>query len=102
MTRTRRVAIIGAGAAGTLVAIRLLTKAREPLDVVVINPTPHAGQGVAYSTQQPTHLLNVPAGRLSVTDDPHHFATWANAQPGDFLPRASYGRYLGEVLATTA
>ncbi|WP_018680497.1 FAD/NAD(P)-binding protein [Actinokineospora enzanensis] len=95
-------AIVGAGAAGALTAIRLLAATRTPLHIDLVDPAPHPGRGVAYSTAHHTHLLNVPAGRLSaLPDDPDHFARWAAAPPTAFLPRPTYGRYLTEVLAAT-
>lgn len=103
MVHTKQVAVIGAGAAGTLVAIRLLEAAQRPLDVIVIDPAENAGRGIAYATEQSAHLLNVPAGRLSVVpSDPGHFANWADAEPGEFLPRGLFGRYLADMLAAAA
>ncbi|MDH6132117.1 putative NAD(P)/FAD-binding protein YdhS [Kitasatospora sp. MAA4] len=106
--QTHHVAVIGAGASGTLTAARLLQHARERrlrLDVRLIDPS-DAGRGVAYGTDDPRHLLNVPAGKMSAYgEDPGHFLRWATEQeptapaPGDFLPRRLYRRYLAEVLA---
>lgn len=96
------VAVVGAGAAGVLTALRMLER---NLEVVLIDPAEDTGRGVAYSTREPTHLLNVPAGRLSADDaDPGHFARWASdhlgraVDPGEFLPRHLFGSYLGGLL----
>ncbi|MCX4744411.1 FAD/NAD(P)-binding protein [Kitasatospora sp. NBC_01287] len=112
----RRIAVVGAGAAGTLTAAQLLRRAtarRQPLEVWLIDPA-EAGLGVAYRTGDPRHLLNVPAGAMSAfPDDPDHFLRWLAAwescpgsaeghQPHHFLPRGTFGRYLGAVLAQAA
>jgi uncharacterized NAD(P)/FAD-binding protein YdhS len=62
------------------------------------------GPGLAYSTNSPSHLLNVPAGRMSAfPDDPEHFLRWIRrlepgTSPGDFVPRRRYGQYLEALL----
>jgi uncharacterized NAD(P)/FAD-binding protein YdhS len=106
----RRIAIIGGGCAGTLVAAQLLREARGPTHVILIERLPPPGCGVAYGTECEEHLLNVPAARMSAwPDDPEHFLRWARVwgghqkgrktiAAGDFLPRRVYGRYLAEVL----
>jgi uncharacterized NAD(P)/FAD-binding protein YdhS len=100
MTDRRRVGIVGGGASGTLLAARLLREASHPLQVVVFEPATDLGRGVAYSTGDPLHLLNVPAGGMSaLPEHPGHFARWAGVGADDFVPRAAYGRYLREVLA---
>ncbi|WP_406167391.1 FAD/NAD(P)-binding protein [Streptomyces canus] len=101
-------AVVGAGAAGSAVAVQLCeTAARRgsPLDLVLIDPAPEAGRGTAYATQDPRHLLNVPAGNMSCyPDDPGHFVRWLcrHGEPGvtaaDFVPRHQYGSYLADVL----
>jgi uncharacterized NAD(P)/FAD-binding protein YdhS len=69
------------------------------------------GRGVAYGTDCPDHLLNVPAGRMSLfPDDPDHFLRWARARAAKpeipaavaFLPRPLFGRYIDETLAEAA
>ena len=104
------IGIVGAGAAGTLVAIHLLRELRASgtgADVVLIDPA-ESGRGVAYSTTDARHLLNVPAGRMSaLPDDPEHFVGWARCQTDpclrettldDYVPRRSYGAYLRDTL----
>src|SRR6476659_4334421 len=103
------VAVVGAGAAGTLTAIHLVARALRAdraLRLVLVDPRPEPGRGVAYSTTDPRHLLNVPAGGMSaLPDDPGHLVEWlhahghADASPADFVPRADYGRYLQDTLA---
>lgn len=100
------VAVIGAGASGTLLAARLLLHpASEGLRVYLIERRPRAGQGVAYSTVSEGHLLNVPALNMSAfPEDPGHFVRWLRAGPlpgasrETFAPRRLYGSYLERVL----
>ncbi|MEV6839244.1 FAD/NAD(P)-binding protein, partial [Streptomyces sp. NPDC051133] len=108
---SHRVAVVGAGAAGTLTAVQLLRQAERlgrAAEIWLIDPAGQAGPGVAYGTSDPRHLLNVAAGRMSAfPDDPEHFLRWLVARhpgagPGDYRPRREYGRYLTEVLDTTA
>lgn len=111
MTEFRKrpvVAIVGAGASGTLTAVQLCETAarrRIPLDLVLIDPAPEAGRGVAYATRDPRHRLNVPAGGMSAyPDDSGHFTRWLcrHGEPGvtaaDFATRYRYGAYLADTL----
>jgi uncharacterized NAD(P)/FAD-binding protein YdhS len=103
------VAIVGAGAAGTLTAVQLCesaTRRRTPLDLVLVDPAPEAGRGTAYATPDPRHRLNVPAGGMSCyPDDPGHFTRWLcrHGEPtvsgADFATRYRYGAYLADTLA---
>src|SRR3954453_11900302 len=52
------VAIIGGGFSGTILAAQL---ARRGIASVLIDGSGRMGRGVAYSTTEPTHLLNVRA-----------------------------------------
>jgi uncharacterized NAD(P)/FAD-binding protein YdhS len=104
--RTPVVAVVGSGCAGTLVAANLLRGAGGPLRVVMIERSGRFGPGVAYSTEDPQHLLNVPARSMSAfCDEPSHFADWAASRLGgsaggaSYLPRGVYGEYLRAVLA---
>lgn len=69
------VAIVGGGAAGTMIAIHALRLATAPLRIVLVEPAAALGEGVAYATDAPEHRLNVPVRRMSAFVD----------QPGDFL-----------------
>ena len=100
---TDGVVIVGGGASGTLTAVALA----HALDVGPITLVDTAGmfaRGVAYGTQEPEHLLNVPAGRMSaLPDDAGHLVDWLaargeRADPESFLPRRLYGDYLGDLL----
>jgi uncharacterized NAD(P)/FAD-binding protein YdhS len=97
------VAIVGGGAGGTLVAIQLLRQARPPLSITLVEPGERLGRGVAYSTREPEHLLNVPAGKLSALPDaPDHFARWARSPASAFVARGRYGDYLDDTLREAA
>ncbi|MFI8521720.1 FAD/NAD(P)-binding protein [Streptomyces sp. NPDC085481] len=101
-------AVVGAGAAGALVAVQLCEAAarrRTPLDLVLIDPAPEAGRGIAYATEVPEHRLNVPVGGMSCyPDDPGHFLRWLtrHGEPtvtaADFASRYRYGAYLADTL----
>ncbi|HET9036071.1 MAG TPA: FAD/NAD(P)-binding protein, partial [Myxococcaceae bacterium] len=65
---TDGVVILGGGASGTLTAVAL---AALP-DVGPLTLVDQGGafaRGVAYSTEEPRHLLNIPAGRMSAIPD---------------------------------
>lgn len=108
---SRSIAIIGGGLSGALVAVHLLRLARAGTQIVIIERNPPIGRGVAYGTDRPEHLLNVPVGRMSVwPDDPDHFYRWMGERLGrlgypdavdrnDFLPRWIYGEYVAQVFA---
>ncbi|QKC80478.1 FAD/NAD(P)-binding protein [Mesorhizobium sp. NZP2077] len=112
--RRLRVAIIGGGFSGAAVAWHLV-QAYQPgrLVVSVIEPRAAIGGGLAYSSDEPSHRVNVPAVRMSMApDDPQHFARWlagsgeldhdtdALWKNGDAYPRRRvFGRYVAEHLA---
>jgi uncharacterized NAD(P)/FAD-binding protein YdhS len=60
------------------------------------------GRGVAYSTTEEVHLLNVRAeGMSAIAGEPDHFARRYAAEGGDprgFAQRRLFARYLGEIL----
>lgn len=96
-----RVAVIGAGLAGTAVALHLLREGAEQVTLVEREREP--GRGTAYGTRRPEHLLNVPARRMSVwPDDGGEFARWWEARGGDgegYAPRMLFGDYVCELIA---
>jgi len=98
-----RVAIVGAGFSGTMLALNLLEQA--DVEVLLIERDRHRmGAGVAYSSSESGHLLNVRAGNMSAfADRPDHFCNWLAARglgcDAAFVTRATYGRYLREELA---
>lgn len=97
----RIMVIIGGGASGTLVAVHLLKRGILPTSIVIVEPRADLGAGIPYSTAYNSHLLNVPAAKMSAfDDDPQHFLRWLresrreSAGPDSFVPRTLYGRYL--------
>lgn len=103
--RNFTVAFAGGGASGTLTAAAL-TKRTEAARVVIVDPSAQLGRGVAYATDCPRHVLNVPAGKMSaVPAEPDHFVRWlvANAKgpygQASFVPRSAYGDYLSAIAA---
>lgn len=100
--------IIGGGASGVLMAAQLLGRSPETT-VRVFERSGDLGAGIAYSTQNPNHLLNVRASNMSAfPDQPEHFLNWlqnnshsmteAAWQPQSFAPRALYRLYLNDLL----
>jgi uncharacterized NAD(P)/FAD-binding protein YdhS len=105
-----RIAIIGAGVSGALLAAQLLRHASSPLRVLLVERSAEFGPGVAYRTRSPDHLLNVTAARMGAfPEDSGHFLRWlrANAhrdgflprvEPNDYVSRQLYGTYVQQVL----
>jgi uncharacterized NAD(P)/FAD-binding protein YdhS len=93
------VAIVGGGASGTILAAQL---ARRGIASALIDGSGRAGKGVAYSTTEPAHLLNVRAEGMSAwAGEPDHFAKWFEAEGGErrgFAQRRFFAHYLGEIL----
>jgi uncharacterized NAD(P)/FAD-binding protein YdhS len=100
------IVVIGAGASGLLTA-RSMLRAGDA-SVVLIERDSSWSSGPAYATRDAQHLLNVPAGKLSVDcDRPFDFVDWASRRmprvtPCAFLPRSSFGAYLRDSLDATA
>ncbi len=101
------IAIVGAGFSGTLLALHLLRRCPPPTRLILIERNSQFGRGLAYSTGNASHILNVPAGRMSAFHDrPDHFVTWlrerdaegGNADPGAFVPRQVFGAYVRTLL----
>ena len=102
MTATT-IAIIGGGFSGTAMALDLLRATGPSVSVVLIERGARFAAGQAYSTVTPTHLLNVPAARMSANDaEPGQFVEWLRTQgmgdAGIFVPRQLYGAYLRDLL----
>jgi uncharacterized NAD(P)/FAD-binding protein YdhS len=76
--------------------------ARKGIDSVLIDGSGRAGHGIAYSTREPAHVLNVRAEVMSAwPEDPEHFVRVAEASGGtrhDFVQRREFGVYLREIL----
>jgi uncharacterized NAD(P)/FAD-binding protein YdhS len=107
--RTRpTVAIVGGGASGMLFTAQLLHTGAETgvgVGALLVERRERLG-GVAYSTTDPSHRLNVTASGMSAfPDDPDHFVRWRECLGGTasehdaYASRAEYGLYLTDVLA---
>lgn len=104
-TIVKRITIIGGGASGTLLAANLLRSADDRMiEINIVEKNPAVGRGVAYSTPDDIHLLNVPAARMTAfADEPDHFLNWLEANgyqygPNAFVPRKIFGSYLVDVV----
>ena len=105
MSEPFTVAIVGAGFSGVMTAVHLLRgTGLRPVRVLMVNRSGTMARGVAYGTNSPAHLLNVPAGRMSAfPDDPSHFVRFAQTRdpavtPATFVRRSLYGEYLEYLL----
>ena len=103
--KTLRIAIIGGGFSGAMVAVHLLKTITSNIVINLIERKSKIGLGVAYGTEFDCHLLNVPAGKISAfSDDPGHFMRWLRHQEitlpntNTFAPRQLYGRYIQGLL----
>ena len=104
------IAIVGAGFSGTLLALHLLQRVPPQTRVVLIERNAQFGRGPAYSTGNSSHVLNVPAGKMSAFHSrPGDFLEWLRGLPADelcdieaaptsFVPRRTFGRYVRHLL----
>ena len=104
------IAIVGAGFSGTLLALHLMRQCSPETRILLIERNQHFGRGAAYSTGNSSHLLNVPAAKMSAFQArPSDFLDWLKTRspeeldgvqplPTTFVPRALFGRYIGDLL----
>lgn len=100
------IAIIGAGFSGTLLSLHLLRRCPPSTRLILIERNAKFGPGLAYSTGNPNHILNVPAARMSAFhDSPDNFVNWLATQPegasigpAGFAPRRLFGAYIRSLL----
>ncbi len=105
----RTLVLCGNGASAVLLVCALARQAGQGLSIVIIGRSPEHGRGIAYSTRNSNHLLNVPAARMSAdTNRPDQFVQWLAAHDvamdgwaQSFVPRTLYGAYLSDLLDTT-
>ena len=108
MSTEKTIVIVGGGVSGALTAYHLIRR-NVAARVVIVDPRPELGLGLAYSTPTLQHLLNVPAGKISaLPDQPEHFLRWLHANydatmtAADFAPRAIFGKYVRSLLASVS
>ncbi len=116
MSAEPHIVIIGGGFSGAAVAIELLRLAPNGVRVTLLEPRQTPGAGVAYSTAEPTHRINVPAARMQLTgDEEGAFDRWYRRQPafaadaqalrpdGSVYPqRGQFGRYVAQRFSDAA
>ncbi|MGL3607565.1 FAD/NAD(P)-binding protein [Rhizobium sp. G187] len=109
---TTRLAIIGGGYTGAIIARHLAERAHERIDqILVFEPRAELGAGLAYSAPDPSLRLNVAAHRMrAVPGDPGAFAAWlkktgrlsadvsAVTDSGIYARRSDFGDFMGELL----
>ncbi|MBK6770919.1 MAG: FAD/NAD(P)-binding protein [Ignavibacteria bacterium] len=107
------IAIIGGGFCGAATFIQLVRQSEFPLNIVLINKENQIPKGLAYSSFNERHVLNVPAGKMSIfPEEPDHFINWIRSKkeyhifaddelPDTFIPRVIYGKYLEEIFNDT-
>lgn len=95
------ITIIGAGVSGTLLTINLIKNNPDNLVINLVEKDKDKfNLGVAYHTNEITHLLNVRAIGMSIfKDEPEHFINWLNDNgydysKTDFVPRQIFGEYV--------
>ena len=97
----RRIAIIGGGLSGALLALQLLP--HKGVRVYLIDRSRRFGRGLAYGTEDQAHLLNVRAERLSLfPDHPDDFVNYLGGAHGAFAARTRYGAYIEKRLQRAA
>lgn len=96
----QRIVIIGGGAAGAWMLLRLLQRGLDAIDI--IEPRASLGRGLAYSARFDRHLLNVTTPKMDTfaeEDDPL-FEPWlAERADHDYAPRRLYGDFLAEAVS---
>jgi uncharacterized NAD(P)/FAD-binding protein YdhS len=109
---TPTIAIVGGGFSGAAVAWQLRRQLTVAADIIIIEPRSDLGRGLAYSTRDPSHRINVPAVRMNINpDDEDDFQNWltstdypaADSQAalpdGRLFPtRHAFGTYIGDRL----
>ncbi|MFM0736378.1 FAD/NAD(P)-binding protein [Paraburkholderia xenovorans] len=116
-----RIAVIGGGFTGAAFIIHAIHASQSAagdetalrLQFDLIERSAEIGRGIAYSTRDPLHRINVPSDRMSLfCDDPTHATRWLIAHdlldPGStdanghhYVSREHYGAYVAATLRDT-
>jgi uncharacterized NAD(P)/FAD-binding protein YdhS len=106
------IVIVGGGYSGSVLALHLARQLGSGSTVAIIEPRAEWGAGLAYSTLEDDHKINVPADRMGVSAQPKdRFDNWLKEHHpelvGDGHPEHSYvarrwfGVFVRERLAET-
>lgn len=120
MNTTPTIAIIGAGFSGTITLAQLVRQAKHPIHILFIAHSHPFARGVAYSTTDPLHMLNVRACHMSALEEDQDsffswlmentdrwrslhptYKNWPPIDPEEYYPRMVYGLYLDDLLQQT-
>lgn len=114
----KNITIVGGGACGSAVFIELVIQIlaeelQEKVSLTLIEKDKKIGYGLAFGTQQKSHLLNTQADLMGIFgEEPEHFATWLKEKRRNFeayrtsseaeetyTSRLLYGDYVAEQLS---
>jgi uncharacterized NAD(P)/FAD-binding protein YdhS len=104
----KHIGIIGAGFSGMMTAVHLIENSVSKQIISMFDTKERFGKGIAYSPYSKSHLLNVPASKMSAfVSDPDHFVNWLLIEmkiilpleelKNSFQPRYVYGEYLTNI-----
>jgi uncharacterized NAD(P)/FAD-binding protein YdhS len=81
------VTIVGGGLSGAAIAYHLgIASVERFVEITVVEPRETLGMGLAYSTEEPTHRINVRASKMTIRiDEPHDFVDWLARPEGPVL-----------------
>ena len=108
MRHSNEIVIVGDGFAAAIMLIHLLRKEVPATAITLIGPGA-IGKGNAYSCASQSYRLNVREDLLiTFSDDPLHFARWAQnhihdsnakTEAGNFYRRHDFGSYVAELVS---
>ncbi len=106
-----RLAIIGGGFTGVVLAIHAIRASDRALAITVVEPDAEIGRGIAYRTFDPAHVINVPSQRMAMaSDDPDGPTRWlfdqgilpdaasTDAEGHHYVARHHYGAFVQDTL----
>lgn len=88
---------------------RILDARAGDIAISVVEPAAEIGRGLAHTTNDPRHLLNVRVANMSAfADEPQHLLRWLEREgkargfdcptPFCFIARGLYGAYLADLV----